>query len=162
MNFPKRVTGEVYMKAFSILMLLSMITYTLVHAENPSGSRGPAVENIQEIDIEADAKVTSNKGYAFGTDKPKVVQVTKEIPKTRFPANENYDESKNGSFYIGPFLFLLVLPLTFWIVFSKKLKNNETETGKYFSKTIQFKPFETEYQKNDDDDNDDENYPKAG
>ena len=44
---------------------------------------------------------------------------------------------------------------------NKKMKGNEgNEKVDYYSKTVQFKPYKTEYQETDIDD-EDQNYPKA-
>jgi hypothetical protein len=58
-------------------------------------------------------------------------------------------------------IFLFALPIALWIVVSRKMKGNETpEKLDYYSKTVQFKPFKTEYQKQDIDD-EDQDLPKA-
>ena len=124
-------------------------------------NRGPAINEFQEIDMEQEWKDANKTGFDFNQQKPSNTVTTNKNTKARYPANSKYDPSQSTSYYIGPLIFLLALPLTFWILISKKIKSDESEQnqGKFFNKTIQFKPYQTDYQKNDD--NDDEQYPKA-
>lgn len=125
-------------------------------------NRGPAINEFQEIDMEQEWKDTK-AGFDFDQKKPESDSAKNTInPKSRYPANSKYDPSQSTSYYIGPLIFLLALPLAFWILISKKIKSDEQEQdqGKFFNKTIQFKPYKTDYQKNDDSD-EDENFPKA-
>lgn len=155
-----------------LLKLFSLFTFSLflsaslfeVHA-----SRGADLNQFQEIDMEGDLKDVS-KGYNFSNDtvapkKEAAVTDRQVIPppkaKGRYPANTNFDPSQTPAYYVGPLIFLLAIPLAFWILVSKKLtKDENVDQGKFYSKTIQFKPYQTDYQKNDDNDEDDQ-FPKA-
>lgn len=151
------------MKKINIFTLLSFFVISLGSIVSVHANRGPAINEFQEIDMEHEWKDANKTGFDFNQKKPEDTSAatTKKTAKSRYPANSKYDPSQSTGYYIGPLIFLLALPLTFWILISKKIKSDETEQqqGKFFNKTIQFKPYQTDYQKNDD--NDDEHYPKA-
>ena len=117
-------------------------------------SRSPSVEPMAEIDIENQNKQKLPPGYNFDA-----------AQSNRTPAGiVAKDPQKTSSPYsmIGPFIFLLALPFAIWMIISKKLSNeniNEEKT-EYYSKNFQFKPYKTDYQKSEDQD-DDTDYPKA-
>ena len=156
-----------------ILKLISFLTFSLLLSamfSNVHASRGADLNQFQEIDMEGELKEIS-KGYNFSNEpvpakKSAVVTDKQVIPppkvKGRYPANANFDPSQTPAYYVGPLIFLLAIPLAFWILVSKKLtKDEKVDQGKFYSKTIQFKPYQTDYQKNDDNDEDDQ-FPKAG
>lgn len=150
------------MKKINIFLLFTLFTITLGTIGTAYANRGPAINEFQEIDMEQEWKDSNKTGFDFDQKKP--VSESATAPKTaksRYPANSKYDPSQSSGYYIGPLIFLLALPLTFWILISKKIKSDENEQhqGKFFNKTIQFKPYQTDYQKTDD--NDDEHFPKA-
>ena len=139
-----------------ICAYLFVITFILashaLHAQSPNAYRSPSVEPITEVDIQ-DAKVAQDKdtGYDFAPA---------PTGKTRLPANIVSKHSTSNS-YIGPFIFLIALPIGLWIMVSKKFsKEVEDRKVDYYAKTHQFKPYKTDYQNSAEDD-DDIDYPKA-
>ncbi len=141
------------MKALLFITVFTLTFFGFKIIGPIEANRGPAVTPFQEVELEQNLQNTK-EGFNFNNQKT--------VKASRFPANKNFDQSTSPSYYLGPLLFLIALPLTFWIFVSKKLnsKDDENKEGKFFSKTYQFKPFQTEYQKNDDVD-DDEDLPKA-
>ena len=134
LSYPKNSAG-----------LLMQISYVSIEENKPTAKEG-----------------TAEKGFDFASRSPAVSEVTHEEMK-RVPANIASKSSEHSTpySYIGPMIFLLALPLALWIVVSKKMKGNEgNEKVDYYSKTVQFKPYKTEYQETDIDD-EDQNYPKA-
>lgn len=152
------------MKKINIIAILSFIVISIGSIAIANANRGPAINEFQEIDMEHEWKDASKTGFNFNQKNQAVPTAsTNKKMKSRYPANAKYDPSQSSGYYIGPLVFLLALPLTFWILISKKLKSDvaDQQHGKFFSKTIQFKPYQTDYQKNDDAENDDTHYPKA-
>ena len=150
---------------FSALYIFSLFTAGLT-IHQAFAQRAPSVEPITEVSIEENKPTakegTAEKGFDFASRSPAVSEVTHEEMK-RVPANIASKSSEHSTpySYIGPMIFLLALPLALWIVVSKKMKGNEgNEKVDYYSKTVQFKPYKTEYQETDIDD-EDQNYPKA-
>lgn len=138
---------------YSFICILSFLGAGLT-IHQAFAQRSPSVEPVTEVSIEED-RALQTPGYDF-TDK---VAETAEARAQRVPANIATKPSSPYS-YIGPLIFLIALPLALWILVAKKMKN--TDPGKkvdYFSNTTQFKPFKTEYQEQDVDD--DQDYPKA-
>ncbi len=118
--------------------------------------RSPSVEPIAEIDYES-SKVDDGKpqqGFDFSSANNHPV-------KKRTPAGITANANSNSPWsYAGPIIFLLALPYAIWFIITRKIMDKETEsTVDYYPKTFQFKPYKTEYQKNDSDD--DIDYPKA-
>lgn len=126
----------------------------IVHGQSSTVQRGPSVDPLVEIDIE-DAKKADGveASYNFAAEAP---------AKTRVPANiVTNDQAASPSSYIGPLIFLIALPIGLWMMVSKRFnKTDEDKKVGYYSKTTQFTPFTSEYQKASDDE-DDIDYPKA-
>lgn len=115
--------------------------------------RSPSVEPVSEIDIE-DVKLPPNHpGYNFAE--------TEKAKSARVPANILSKASEESQSYAGPIIFLIALPIGLWIVVSRKFSSNHTEEKRvdYYPKTQQFKPYTTDYQKSEEDD--DIDFPKA-
>ncbi|MDO9183734.1 MAG: hypothetical protein Q7U04_15070 [Bacteriovorax sp.] len=140
---------------FSAIYILSLLTAGLT-IHQAFAQRSPAIEPITEVSIEENRPVVKNgqpeRGFDFSDTKGE-----------RIPANivSKAKEPSTPYSYIGPLIFLVALPFALWIVISKKMKNSETsEKHAYYPKTFQFKPYKTEYQEQDVDD-EDHNIPKA-
>lgn len=141
-------------KAIINLTYFFSISLAVFSAHEALAERSPSVEPMAEIDIENQNNKTPPNGYNFN-----------EVKSNRTPAGIVAKDPKNSRTpysMIGPFIFLLALPFAIWMVISKKFSNeNEPEEKiEYFSKSYQFKPYKTEYQKQEDQD-DDIDYPKA-
>ncbi len=150
-------------KLISALLFFTFIA-SVGLSKNTYANRAPSINEFQEIDMEQEWKDSDKKGFNFDQKKPVTTNQTASQPKkSRYPANSKYDASQSSGYYIGPIFFLLALPLAFWILMSKKLKSEaeDQHQSKFFNKTIQFKPYQTDYQKNDDDDDDISQIPKA-
>lgn len=147
-------------KICAFLFTITFITLSgVVHSNPQNVQRGPSVDPIVEVDIEtADkAELTKDAGFDFAP-----AERLPATEKTRTPANI---VSKSGattpSSYLGPIIFLIALPFGLWLMVSKKFsKKSEDKSVGYFSKTHQFNPYKTDYQKSSDDD-DDMDFPKA-
>jgi hypothetical protein len=132
----------------------------MVSIHEALASRGPAVEPLAEVDIESKNLKERPSGYNFENDQSKITSdrkpagITSKNPETTSPYS-----------MVGPFIFLLALPFAIWMMISKKLENDNLKSedkNDYFPKTYQFKPYKTDYQKVDDDDNNDDiDMPKA-
>lgn len=137
---------------FSLIYFFSII-FSIASIQQVFAERTPAVGRFTEIDIEnSPAPKNPEQGYPFTETK-------------RLPAGVTQKNQEKTS-YVGPFIFLLALPFSLWLLISKKLnspfKNLHDEKNGFYPKTYQFKPYKTDYQKNDDVDNDeDSDYPKA-
>lgn len=129
---------------------------SIVHGQSPALHRAPSVDPLVEIDIE-DAK--KSDGVDNGFDFAVAEQAS---AKARVPANiVTNDQATSPTSYIGPIIFLIALPIGLWMMVSKRFNKGEDDKKvDYYSKTTQFKPFKTEYQKSAEDD-DDIDYPKA-
>ncbi|MDD4974325.1 MAG: hypothetical protein PHY93_08225 [Bacteriovorax sp.] len=148
---------------FSALYILSLLTAGLtIHQAFAQTQRSPSVDPITEVSIEGNRPVIKagqiEHGFDFAHKTEAVASETKRIP-----ANITTKSSAPSTpySYIGPMIFLLALPIALWIVISKKMKNtNVAEKLDYYPKTFQFKPYKTEYQEQDIDD-EDHDLPKA-
>lgn len=129
---------------------------SIVYGQSPVVNRAPSVDPLVEIDIEDGKKADGvEAGFDFAS--------TEKAPaKARVPANiVTNDQATSPASYIGPIIFLIALPIGLWMMVSKRFnKSEEDKKVDYYSKTTQFKPFKTEYQKSAEDD-DDIDYPKA-
>lgn len=126
--------------------------------------RSPAIEPMTEVSIEENqpAQNAGKPANGFDFDNHKVV-TTEAHDTTRVPANiaTKSSESSTPYSFIGPMIFLLALPIALWIVISKKMKVADVDKKiDYYPKTFQFKPYKSEYQEQDVDD-DDQEFPKA-
>lgn len=139
---------------YSFITIFSLMTAGLsIH--QAFAERSPSVEPITEVSIE-DNRVANADGNAEGFDFAKKAAFS----PARIPANIATKAPSTPYSYIGPMIFLFALPIALWIVISKKMKAADTDKKiDYYSKTTQFKPFRTEYQEHDVDD--DQDYPKA-
>jgi hypothetical protein len=133
------------------------ITFACISINNAFADRGPSVEPFVEVDIESNnAQNAPAKSEGFNFNKQNTIT-------TRRPAGI---VSKSGTTspyaYIGPIIFLLALPFAIWMAIARKSsESNSEEKLDYYSKTFQFKPYKTEYQKIDNENDDDIDYPKA-
>ncbi len=121
-------------------------------------ARGPSVVPLVEVDIEGQKKSEAVSGYDFNqaaVRKPSHV-------KARVPANIVTKTATTSPYsYIGPFIFLITLPIGLWIMVSKRFKADPSNKKvDYYEKTHQFKPYQSGFTKSDED-NDDIDYPKA-
>lgn len=151
----KKICAAVF--AFTFIALSSVVY------GSPSLQRSPSVEPVVEVDIE-DVKTPSHAGYNFVN--PEKAMAADRIPTSvpvRVPANivAKTDATTPGSM-LGPFIFLVALPIGLWIIISKKFSRtaNEEKPVGYYPKNQEFKPYKTDYQKSAEDD-DDIDYPKA-
>lgn len=141
------------MKKISLLFFFIFMVQS--YASTPA--RGPSVEPLMEVDIETEQKPETAAGYDFNPKKSQPVTATRRIP-ANIVSKENSNKPSN---YVGPFLFLLTLPIALWILVSKRFKGDssgEKEVG-YYAKTHQFPGNKAHYQSADEDD--DIDYPKA-
>ena len=148
---------------FTALYVLSLLTAGLT-IHQAFAQRSPSVEPITEVSIEENRPVIKEGQTEHGFDfTDKSVANTAAPEASRVPANIATKSSSHSSpySYLGPLIFLLALPLALWIAISKKIRNSEVpEKVAFYPKTFQFKPFKTEYQEQDIDD-EDQNFPKA-
>lgn len=146
-------------KICAYIFAVTFITLSsIVHGQSSMVQRGPSVEPIVEVDIEDAKKAEApGTGYNFASEDHAPVSA-----KARVPANiVSNSQAAGPSTYIGPFIFLIALPFGIWIMISKKFSNNvEDKKVDYYPKTTQFKPYQTDYQKSAEDD-DDMDFPKA-
>jgi hypothetical protein len=138
---------KIYTAIFFILMIQS-----LAHA---APERGPSVEPLMEVDIEK-ANVDTISGYNFAGHEKRAPAAEKK----RVPANITAKTNATTPYsFIGPFIFLITLPIALWIMVSKRFKSPKSERQvDYYGKTHQFTPKHTSNESVDDDDID---YPKA-
>lgn len=141
---------------FNIVYLTSL-TLSVFSIHEAMADRGPSVEPFVEVDIE-NAKNVDKKPAAFDfahSDSKNAAQFNRK------PAGiVAKDGATSPMTYLGPIIFLLALPFAIWMVISRKVSDNPVEDKvDYYPKTFQFKPYKTEYQKSDDED--DIDYPKA-
>lgn len=148
---------------FSALYLLSILTAGLT-IHQAFAQRSPAVETITEVSIEENRPAVkpaqSENGFDFKT-KDSVTQ--NALSSRRVPANITTKSTEKSTPYtfIGPMIFLIALPIALWIVIYKKMNNSYTaEKVEYYPKNFQFKPYKTDYQEQDVDD-EEHNLPKA-
>lgn len=142
------------MNKISAAILLFWAMQMFAYANTPG--RGPSVEPLVEIDIESAQKTEKTTGYDF----KQPVSRKPSMAKTRVPANITTKSTSSSPYsYIGPFIFLITLPIALWIMVFKRFKNKEDKNLGYYGKTHQFKPRQTEYEASDEDD--DVDYPKA-
>lgn len=134
---------------FIYITCLTLSAFTIHKA---FAARSPSVEPFVEVDIENPTNNTK-KGSGFNFNES---QATK-----RYPAAITSKSSTSPYSYLGPIIFLIALPFAIWMVISRKVDEPKIEDKvDYYSKTFQFTPYKTDYQKNDDD-NDDVDFPKA-
>lgn len=113
--------------------------------------RSPSVEPITEVSIEENRveHPEGKEGFDFG-----------KATYSRVPANIASKAPSTPYSYIGPMIFLFALPIALWIVITKKMKTVDADKKvDYYNKNAQFKPFRTDYQEQDIDD--DQDFPKA-
>jgi len=137
--------------AFTLLLGINVAAFGEV-------ARGPSVVPLVEIDIEGQKKTESIAGYDFNQA---AVRQPSQV-KARVPANIVTKSSTSSPYsFLGPFIFLITLPIGLWIMVSKRFKSDPAnkKVG-YYTKTHQFRPFQPGLIKSDDD-NDDIDYPKA-
>lgn len=141
---------KIYTATFFILVLQSW-----VFASTPSPSRGPSVEPMMEVDIEKE-NVDTISGYNFAAP----VKRAPSTERKRIPANITTKSNATTAFsFLGPFIFLVTLPIALWIMVSKRFKSPDSDKAvDYYSKTHQFTPKHIAIESDDDDDID---YPKA-
>ena len=148
-------------KFCAFIFTITFITLSSVVHSNPQNvQRGPSVDPIVEVDIEASNKAETTQDAGFNFAPPERLPATE---KTRTPANiVSKAGASSAASYLGTMIFLIALPFGLWIMVSKKFskKNADDKAVGYFSKTHQFNPYKTDYQKMSDDD-DDMNFPKA-
>lgn len=160
---------------FSAIYILTLLTAGLtIHQAFAQTHRSPSVEPITEISIEENRPVIkegqTEQGFDFAdrtvattaTAAPTPAATEAPVAK-RIPANITTKSSEQSTpySYIGPMIFLFALPIALWIVISKKMKTTEVaEKIDYYPKTFQFKPYKTDYQEQDVDD-EEHNLPKA-
>lgn len=147
---------------FSALYILSLLTAGLT-IHQAFAERSPAVEPITEVSIEENRPVIKEGQTERGFDFTDKTALSASAPTAaRVPANIATKSSKQNTpySYLGPIIFLLALPIALWIVISKKIKNADVaEKVDYYPKNFQFKPYKTEYQEQDEDE--DHDLPKA-
>jgi len=142
------------MNKISTALLLFWVMQMYAYANSPG--RGPSVEPLVEVDIESSQKFEKPTGYDF----KQPVSRKPSMAKTRVPANITTRSSTNSFYsYLGPFIFLITLPIALWIMVSKRFRTKEDKNIGYYGKTHQFKPRQAEYESNDEED--DTDYPKA-
>ncbi len=140
---------------FSALYILSLMTAGLTIHKAFAG-RGPSVEPMTEVSIEEGRPNKPQAGFDFAANP--------HTETKRVPANitAKTPEQSTPYSYIGPMIFLLALPIALWIVVAKKMKNSESpEKVGYYPKTYQFKPYTSGTPKNDMEEDEDQDYPKA-
>lgn len=135
------------MKTF--IFLSTLIFLNIAHAEGDE--RKPAVEPIQEIDIEQyqNQDPSNAKGYDFSH--PVAPLAKSKVKKADSPSGINI---------WGPIIFLLSVPVAIWLGLSKSFNEKEIASDKqhgYYRKDFQLIKKE---QSNDDED-DDFDLPKA-
>lgn len=137
--------------------IVSLIIFS-VTIHKAFAQRGPSVEPIAEIDIESSKVDNGKPQQGFDFSSPNYHPV-----KKRNPAGITQKPNTSSPWsYAGPIIFLLALPYAIWFIISRKFGDKEsTSQVDYYPKTFQFKPYKTEYQKNDSDSDDDIDYPKA-
>lgn len=139
---------------FIYITCLTLSAFTIHKA---FAARSPSVEPFVEVDIENPAN--NNKkgsGYNFNETNHQQMTTTK-----RYPAAITSKTNTSPYSYLGPIVFLIALPFAIWMVISRKVDEPKIEDKvDYYSKTFQFTPYKTDYQKNDDD-QDDIDFPKA-
>jgi hypothetical protein len=131
------------------------IMFSVISVHEAFADRGPSVEPFTEVDIE------TPQNQAPGARRPAGFNFQKT--KERTPAGITAKDPNASSFsFIGPLIFLIALPFAIWMVITRKIKDdNVVDKTDYYPKNFQFKPYKTEYQKADEDDNDDFDVPKA-
>jgi hypothetical protein len=149
---------------FSALYILTLLTAGLtIHQAFAQTQRSPSVEPITEVSIEENRPVIKEGQTEHGFDFADKNSAAVALETKRVPANIATKSTEHSTpySYIGPMIFLFALPIALWIVISKKIKNTEVaEKLDYYPKNFQFKPYKTEYQEQDFDD-EDHNLPKA-
>lgn len=144
---PKPLIKTLYV----LTLITSGFTIKQVFAE-----RGPAVEPITEVSIEdnrpARAPGQVETGFDFRRETQSAIR--------KAPVHIASKTKKDTNSFAGPFIFLCALPIALWIVISKKMKQ-QTALKKvdYYPKTFQFRPYKSDYQDHDVDD--DQDFPKA-
>lgn len=152
---------------YSFIYVFSLLSAGLsIH--QAFAQRSPSVEPITEVSIEENRPThnpgTTEPGFDFTDKNAAAVAIapTEVAPRTttRVPANIATKPGSAPYSYIGPLIFLFALPIALWIVIAKKMKPDESaKKVDYYAKTFQFKPYRTDYQEQDADD--DQDYPKA-
>ena len=148
---------SMHKKICAYIFGITFITFTsIVFSQSTTISRGPSVDPLVEIDIE-DVKRADGLDASYN-----FTNTEKTETKSRVPANIVTNEQATGpASFIGPIIFLIALPIGLWMMISRRFNKAEEEKKvDYYSKTTQFKPFKTEYQKTAEDD-EDIDYPKA-
>ncbi len=138
---------------FIYILCLTLSAFTIHKA---FAARSPSIEPFVEVDIE-NPNNGKGKDPGFNFNSTHANAVTKRVPAAITSKNNASPYS-----YLGPIIFLIALPFAIWMVISRKVDEPKIdEKVDYYSKTFQFTPYKTEYQKNDDNDNDDIHFPKA-
>lgn len=142
--------------SFYILLLLT----TGLTIRQAFAGRGPAVEPITEVSIEENHTTRSpgqvETGFDFSNNK---------TAQPRASANIGI-KAKNPTYsLLGPLIFLFALPLALWIIVFKKMQTPPADKKiNYYSKTFQLKSTKLKNQetdKDEDNEDDEQNYPKA-
>ncbi len=138
---------------FIYITCLTLSAFTIHKA---FAARSPSVEPFIEVDIENPNNNTKKgSGFNFNENENHKMATSK-----RYPAAITSKNTSSPYSYLGPIVFLIALPFAIWMVISRKVDEPKIEDKvDYYSKTFQFNPYKTEYQKNDD--NDDIDFPKA-
>ena len=148
---------------YSTVYVLCLLTAGLT-IHQAFAQRSPAIEQMTEVSIEENQPVQNSGKPATGFDfNNQNTAATTTHDTTRVPANIATKSTESSTPYslVGPMIFLLALPMALWIVISKKMKVADVDKKiDYYPKTFQFKPYKSEYQEQDVDD-DDQDYPKA-
>ncbi|MGZ3789458.1 MAG: hypothetical protein ACXVLQ_13095 [Bacteriovorax sp.] len=143
---------------FSTIYFLTLMSAGLTIHQAFAG-RSPSVEPLTEISIEENRPANAQGGFDFAVKPSPKMTETKRVP-----ANITSKPTEHSSpySYVGPMIFLFALPIALWIVVAKKMKSTSEAPDKvgYYPKTFQFKPFRTDYQRQDEEE-DDQDYPKA-
>lgn len=146
----------------SAIYILSLLTAGLTIHQAFAQQRSPSVEPITEVSIEDNRTPTKEGQVDRGFDFT-IRNSVDEVSANRVPANIVSKTTTHSTpySYIGPLIFLIALPFGLWIIISKKMKHSEVvEKLDYYPKNFQFKPYKTEYQEQDVDD-EDQQFPKA-
>lgn len=116
--------------------------------------RGPSVDPMMEVDIEKE-NVDTISGYDFAAHEKRTLATERK----RVPANITTKTNATTPYsFIGPFIFLITLPIGLWIMVSKRFKSPKSERPvDYYGKTHQFTPKHVSSESSDDD----IDYPKA-
>ena len=148
---------------FTAIYILSIMTAGLTIHQAIAQQRQPAVEQLTEVSIEEDRPVKNVGGVQHGFNFAN--NSSDETSANRPPANmATKTASKNRPYsFLGPFIFLMALPIGLWIIISKKIKTIPGfEKNDSYPNTLLFKSQITKSKSHDSADADaDEDYPDS-